>query len=72
LRVFGQFSCMIHRWKARISRSIFVSVARQPDKHMLKYHARKLRCHVRAHSGPLPLTPLPISGRIRAHCRLMS
>jgi hypothetical protein len=35
--------------KSRISRSIFVSVARQPDKHVLKYHARKLRCHLGAH-----------------------
>jgi hypothetical protein len=31
----------------------FVSVARQPDKYVLKYHARKFRCHLRAHC-PLP------------------
>jgi hypothetical protein len=44
---------MFYHWKAWILRSIFLSVARQPDKHMLKYHAHKLRCHLRVHC-PLP------------------
>jgi hypothetical protein len=72
LWVSDRFSCMIHRWKAWISHSIFVFVARQPYKHVLKYHARKLRRHLRVHAGALPVSPLPISGRIRAHCQLMS
>jgi hypothetical protein len=60
LRVSDRFSCMIHHWKTRISRSIFVSVARQPDKHMPKYHARKLRCHLRVcqSQGALPVNEL--------------
>jgi hypothetical protein len=41
-------------------------------KHVLKYHARKLRCHLRAHAGALSLTHLPIWGCIWAHCALMS
>jgi hypothetical protein len=62
LRAFDWFSRMIHLWKARISRSIFVSVARQPNKHVLSNHARKLRCHFRVQVGTLLLTHLPSEG----------
>jgi hypothetical protein len=65
VRVSDRFSCMIHHWKAQISHSIFVSVARQPDKHVLKYHARKLRCiaryslaNLRTHMGALHVNEL--------------
>jgi hypothetical protein len=66
LRVFYQFSCIVHSWKTQIVCSIFVSVAKQPNKHVLQNHARKLRCHLRAHCqlppcqspGALPVNEL--------------
>ena len=49
LRVSDRFSCMIHRW----------SVARQPDKHVLGEHVRKLSCHFRARAcGRIVTYPL--------------